>query len=491
MFGATFSLFSSASLAYAQEIGGGIDIPGEWWLGEGLKQGDQFSYRLCFVDYKECQFFEIDLWIEGDKQVGSETKWLAKTVVYDGHQILKGEMEFGKVTAEPTGGDSSIVTYRSAYKSSVSWLSSFATSYGGEGGEGPKSFNMPSWGKIGNIGGQQVKPLNVESITVPAGTFDESIKIGWRTGGTDSFIWLVDEFPFPVKASTWTHVAEGQPPQEYAFTLLDYKENIQSDPFVDIVPTAVAQKALGCPNLDHIQFTNLKKATVNFEYGLEVLYKPEEPKQGCATEWLIKFKSKYDETEFLNQVQYDIMVVDDQVNFPPIRSLAAGDNKQFLYSPSGLAERTMTIEEPVGMNNYLVIVYGLAPEFAVPDFTKTPTDFIVIPINVKANDESGVVDDAASPPVETKIPTWVKNNAGLWSSELIDDGTFIVGLQYLIQERIIVIPDTQQGQGSENNQIPTWVKNNAGLWSSELIDDDTFVVGIQYLIQEGIVSISS
>jgi len=488
MIGAVASLSAASSQAHAQEIGGGVDVPGDWWLGEGLKHGDYFSYRLCYVEYKECQEFEIDLWFEGDRQVGSESKWLAKAVVYDGGKTYKGEIEFGKITAEPNGGTENLTDYRDAYKSSVSWLSAFATSYDSGGGDkGPKAFNIPSWGKIANIGGQQVKPLAVESVTVPAGTFDDAIKIGWRTGGYNSHIWILDEFPFPIKASTWTHVAEGIPPQEYALTLLEYRENVSSDPFADIVSDEKISAALGCPDNDNLQFTALKKSTKNFEYGLEVLYKPEQPKQGCVIDWLIKFKNKYDETEFLNQVQYDIMVVDD--NTAPLRSLAGDDDKKSLYSPSGLAEREMLVKEPAGQNNYLIIVYGLAPEFVSLGLNEA-TDYLVVPITVRENDASGTVTPEP-PREETRIPPWVKNNAGLWSGGMIDDNTFVVGLQYLIQERIIVIPDARQGAGSGDSQIPSWVKNNAGLWSDGMIDDDTFVVGIQYLIGNGIILISS
>ena len=35
--------------------------------------------------------------------------------------------------------------------------------------------------------------------------------------------------------------------------------------------------------------------------------------------------------------------------------------------------------------------------------------------------------------------------------------------------------------------IPDWIKNNAGWWSSGLIDDDSFVSGIQWLISNGII----
>ncbi len=481
----TTVLLSSMSLAHAQEIGGGVDVPGDWWLGEGLKQGDQFSYRLCHVVYKECQFFEMDLWVQGDRQVGSEKKWLVKTVVYDGNQILKGDMVLGKVTAEPSGGDEVLADYRDAFKSSISWLSSFATSYD-KAEKGPKAFSEVSWGKIGNIGGQQVKPISTESINVPAGTYD-TVKIGWRAGGADSSIWVLDDFPFPIKADTLTHVSEGIPPPEYSFTLLDYKENVQSDPFVDIVPSAIAEKALGCPDPDNIKFKSIKKSTKDSHYGLEILYKPEEPKQGCDTEWLIKFKNKFDETAFLNQVQYDIVVVDDETNL--IRNLAAEEGNQFLYSPSGLAERSMTVKEPVGINNYMIIVYGLAPDFVVPDHNETPIDYTIIQINVKPNDQSGLVDPMITP-AETKIPSWVKNNAGLWSSGQIDDNTFVLGIQYMIKERIIVIGDTKQEQALEDNPIPSWVKNNAGLWSSGQIDDNTFVLGIQYMIKQGIIAIS-
>ena len=492
--------------AHAQEIGGGIDLPGDWWLGEGLKQGDFFSYRLCHVDYKECQEFEADLWIRGDRQVGTESKWLADVVVYDGDKIHKGEFEFGKIAAEPTGGTDNLATYRSAFKSSVSWLSSFATSYEGDGGgkKGPKAFNVPSWGKIANIGGQQVRPMSVESVTVPAGTYDEAIKIGWRTGGASSSVWILDGFPFPVKASTWTHVSEGQPPQEYLISMLEYRENVAQDPFAGIVPSETESAALGCPDNDGLPFASLKKSTKNFAYGLEVLYKPEQPKQGCDIDWLIKFKSKYDETEFLTRVQYDIMVVDDEVSLPPLRSLADENAKQFLYSPSGLAERTMLAREPPGENNYLILVYGLAPEFVVPN---TPHDYLLVPITVLENDMSGT-GTAPVPPAagagpgeggtpspqqeETRIPSWVKNNAGLWAGGMIDDNTFVVGLQYLIQERIIVIPDTRQGAGPAGDiRVPGWVKNNAGLWADGMIDDGTFVVGLQYLIENGIVRISA
>jgi len=40
---------------------------------------------------------------------------------------------------------------------------------------------------------------------------------------------------------------------------------------------------------------------------------------------------------------------------------------------------------------------------------------------------------------ETSIPAWIKNNAGWWAEDQIDDSAFIQGIQYLVQNGIIVI----------------------------------------------------
>ena len=86
---------------------------------------------------------------------------------------------------------------------------------------------------------------------------------------------------------------------------------------------------------------------------------------------------------------------------------------------------------------------------------------------------------------EEQIPDWVKNNAGWWSEGLIGDSDFVSGIQYLIKEGIMIIPETKAvSQTSEG--IPDWVKNNAGWWSEGLIGDSDFVSGIKFLIEQGI-----
>ena len=89
-----------------------------------------------------------------------------------------------------------------------------------------------------------------------------------------------------------------------------------------------------------------------------------------------------------------------------------------------------------------------------------------------------------------EIPGWIRNNAGWWATQQIDDQSFIDGIQYLIKEGIVSIPATSQSSSSGSNEIPGWIRNNAGWWATQQIDDQSFIDGIQYLIKESILKIN-
>ena len=93
-------------------------------------------------------------------------------------------------------------------------------------------------------------------------------------------------------------------------------------------------------------------------------------------------------------------------------------------------------------------------------------------------------------PQSNKIPAWIKNNAGWWADGSIDDDSFIQGIQFLIKEDVLKIPQTTQGSSS-TNEIPAWIKNNAGWWADGSIDDDSFIQGTQFLIKQGILQIEN
>jgi len=88
------------------------------------------------------------------------------------------------------------------------------------------------------------------------------------------------------------------------------------------------------------------------------------------------------------------------------------------------------------------------------------------------------------------VPDWVKNNAGWWATDQIDDSSFLQGIQYLIKEGIMVIPPTETSESAGSQGVPSWIKNNAGWWADGQIDDNSFVSGLQWLISNGIMKIS-
>jgi hypothetical protein len=223
-----------------------------------------------------------------------------------------------------------------------------------------------------------------------------------------------------------THVSEGIPPPEYKFRLLKYEENVVTSPFEGLISSEDVQEALGCET--HYDKVSVKKPTENFVYQVHVFYGPEKPVQGCEMQFLIKFISKFDDTEFLNQVQYDFLVVDD--NQKPIRSLAQDEGRQYLYSPSGQSEVDFLVQEDPGIAHYAIQIYGIAPEGLVP--SSGGFDFLVI--DVPVSPAKGAVV-----PTPTAIPEWIKNNAGWWAEGAIGDSDFVQGIQFLIKEGIMKI----------------------------------------------------
>nr|MBC8501592.1 hypothetical protein [Nitrosopumilus sp.] len=137
-------------------------------------------------------------------------------------------------------------------------------------------------------------------------------------------------------------------------------------------------------------------------------------------------------------------------------------------------------------------------------------------------------------PIREKVPTWVKNNAKWWSEGNIEDDTFVSGIQYLMKEKIVDIPDLPE-QASEkarpnfiddtkdpqsyvdryNNEdsykewfdenypdytieeavgvtqpIPGWIKNTASWWSEGMITEDEFIKGIEFLVEKRILNVN-
>ncbi len=88
--------------------------------------------------------------------------------------------------------------------------------------------------------------------------------------------------------------------------------------------------------------------------------------------------------------------------------------------------------------------------------------------------------------IEIIIPDWIRNVAGYWCNDEIDDVSFVGGIQYLIENKIIIVP-LAESESSSTQAIPSWIKNNACWWSDGQISDKDFASGLEFLIKNGII----
>ena len=88
------------------------------------------------------------------------------------------------------------------------------------------------------------------------------------------------------------------------------------------------------------------------------------------------------------------------------------------------------------------------------------------------------------------IPTWIQNNAEWWATGEISDSVFVTGIEFLLENNIIMISNIPPSENVSEDEIPDWIRNNAHWWSQDLISEDEFVNSLKFLIQEGIIVIN-
>ena len=88
----------------------------------------------------------------------------------------------------------------------------------------------------------------------------------------------------------------------------------------------------------------------------------------------------------------------------------------------------------------------------------------------------------------TYIPDWIKTYAQNWATGDISDQEFMAGLDFMLQNKIIVISNFNYDHSSIND-IPSWFRNTAHWWSNGLISQQEFINSVKYLIQEDIILI--
>ena len=132
----------------------------------------------------------------------------------------------------------------------------------------------------------------------------------------------------------------------------------------------------------------------------------------------------------------------------------------------------------------LLIGIGVIPGISAED---TAIDVATAPLQTQSMAATTSADDDFL----DRIPKWVKSNAGWWANDLIDDDTFVSGIQFLIEEELILVSSLYSDEtlDAENKTIPKWIKSNADWWSQGIISDDDFLKGVEFLVESGIIHV--
>lgn len=147
----------------------------------------------------------------------------------------------------------------------------------------------------------------------------------------------------------------------------------------------------------------------------------------------------------------------------------------------------ITLEKPDGSTE----TFSILPESTGSYDTEIPVpeDLSAGLYKVKVKYEDQEVESFSISILKEMVPSWIKNNAKWWSEKQIADSDFISGIQYMIQQKIILVSGTPR-ESAGDVPVPEWVRNNAGWWAADQISEDEFVRALEFLIKNGIIKIS-
>jgi hypothetical protein len=192
----------------------------DWYPGEGVRQDMYVKYRIQDYDTNERQPFVLTLYFQEQDQDGN---WIVPAYVEaGGGRVFQGTLKLSETMSPLAGGEipPEMNEFIGGYQNSLIWLDSFTTK------SAPQSLTSGSWGKIASIGGSEIKPGGTEQVSFAGAqslcgaTSCDATLVSWHKG-VDSKVWVVNEFPFPVKAETYADVTTPPAPIQYTFELLE------------------------------------------------------------------------------------------------------------------------------------------------------------------------------------------------------------------------------------------------------------------------------
>ena len=287
-----FGRFILGAMLISSVIGIAIDYPiknayaadNNWYVGEGAKENMYVKYNIRELDTNNGRPFEMTIYF---KEKDDKGNWIAPVFVVDEGRVISGTFLLSALDLTALG-TSDIPTemrqYRSAYSNSLKWLSAYVPQPG-------QSLSSASWGKIGSIGGSEIKPSGTAKITIPAFPQPIDTTIIRYHKSVDSDLWILNEFPYPVKAKTFVDVTTGSPRVQFEFELLATGQGEPPKPQGEVL-------AVKPPLLER---------TPRGTYFVSLGWEPETIRAGNETRFLVEVM---DDTQFpLDRVSYDFKVL--------------------------------------------------------------------------------------------------------------------------------------------------------------------------------------
>jgi hypothetical protein len=301
-------LFSQPSLNNAVAQGNNL-----WYVGDGAKKGMYVTYRIQDQDTNAGRPFDMTIYFKDHNDTGKY--WIAPTFIVDEGRVINGTLHLSDLDSTALGSSQipkEMNEYRAGYSNSLKWLSAFVSKPG-------QSLSAQYWGKIASIGGSPISPSGKATISTPAGTFNTTV-ITWHKG-VDNNIWIKDGFPFPVKAQTYADITTGNPPTQFAFTLLATGQGQPKQP--------VGKETIAVPPLE--------QRTERGTYIIKLIWEPVVIKTGNNTKFGIIFMD--DKKNIVTDVAYNFAVVDSNT-----QQLIYGKDNQL--APDGTAVQTVFFQKP-------------------------------------------------------------------------------------------------------------------------------------------------
>ena len=146
-------VISSLLLISQSSLNKGLAQAGNlWYVGDGAKNDMYVTYRVQEQDTNAGRPFEMTIYFKNFNSTGNY--WDAPTFVVDQGRVYNGTFHLSDLDLTALGSSQispEMAKYRSAYSSSLKWLSAFVSKPG-------QSLTAQNWGKIASIGGSPITP---------------------------------------------------------------------------------------------------------------------------------------------------------------------------------------------------------------------------------------------------------------------------------------------------------------------------------------------